>query len=335
VTHYSTSGTVETWKVGATWKPVADLTVRATRSRDIRAPNLSDLYLGGQTNLTNVSDPFKNGTTVVTAVVTSGNATLTPEIAGTWTAGVVYQPSWLHGLTATVDFYRISIKNAIFTPSAVQILSQCASGDSVACALTTRDAGGNLTQVRSVPINQRSELAQGVDFELGYRTSAPNIFSSDNATLEMRALVNYVDKLDITGSLTNIRRAGEVGTNLGAAQGVPHLRGFATISYDANPLSLQLKGRLTGKAKIEADWGPKDVNINDVPAIFYLDTFVGFNVRAGGAKFQIFGAVDNLFDTAPPVAVSQDSINAVGTGTNVVVYDAIGRTFRVGLRFNF
>ncbi len=44
-TGYSTSGYVNTWKVGGTWDtPLDGLRLRALQSRDIRAPNLSELF---------------------------------------------------------------------------------------------------------------------------------------------------------------------------------------------------------------------------------------------------------------------------------------------------
>ncbi len=46
-TSYSTSGQVETWKAGLTYKPIDDITFRATKSRDIRAPNLSEMFSTG------------------------------------------------------------------------------------------------------------------------------------------------------------------------------------------------------------------------------------------------------------------------------------------------
>ncbi|RYE50585.1 MAG: TonB-dependent receptor, partial [Hyphomicrobiales bacterium] len=45
-TDYKTSGSVWTWKVGGTWRPIDDILFRATYSRDIRAPTLFDLYAG-------------------------------------------------------------------------------------------------------------------------------------------------------------------------------------------------------------------------------------------------------------------------------------------------
>ena len=44
-TDYSTSGDVYTWKIGGTWEtPYEPLRLRAVLSRDVRAPNLSELF---------------------------------------------------------------------------------------------------------------------------------------------------------------------------------------------------------------------------------------------------------------------------------------------------
>jgi outer membrane cobalamin receptor len=47
-TDYSTSGFVTTWKAGAVYTPIDDLTFRVTRSRDIRSPNLGELFNAGR-----------------------------------------------------------------------------------------------------------------------------------------------------------------------------------------------------------------------------------------------------------------------------------------------
>ena len=53
----STTGRATTWKLGGTWQVNDDLTLRLTRSRDIRAPTLYDLYAGTQRAPTFVLDP--------------------------------------------------------------------------------------------------------------------------------------------------------------------------------------------------------------------------------------------------------------------------------------
>src|SRR5690606_34049907 len=56
-TDYSTSGYVTTWKLGATWAPIEDIRFRITRSRDIRAPNLNELFQAGTANSDSVRNP--------------------------------------------------------------------------------------------------------------------------------------------------------------------------------------------------------------------------------------------------------------------------------------
>src|SRR3546814_104255 len=58
LTDYSTSGTVTTWKVGGTWDVTPDIRFRATRSRDIRAPALAELFGGSTTAQFTVLDPL-------------------------------------------------------------------------------------------------------------------------------------------------------------------------------------------------------------------------------------------------------------------------------------
>ncbi len=86
---------MHTWKVGLTWQPISELMVRATRSRDIRAPGIGDLYsrdsMGPNTI---VNTPTGS---VSAPILLSGNPTLKPEEADTKTYGITYQPDWLSG----------------------------------------------------------------------------------------------------------------------------------------------------------------------------------------------------------------------------------------------
>src|SRR6185437_1050958 len=106
---------VTTWKLGATYTPINDVRLRVTRSRDIRAPNLGEEFAtgtGGQAG--GVLDPF-NGNQAAPLFLTQtvGNTNLQPEKADTLGLGVVLQPTFLPGFSASVDYYDISINNAI------------------------------------------------------------------------------------------------------------------------------------------------------------------------------------------------------------------------------
>jgi outer membrane receptor protein involved in Fe transport len=78
-TDYSTSGYVTTWKLGATWQPIPDIRFRATRSRDIRAPNLSELYASGTSRTNTLTDPATGRTTVTFREITTGNPICAPK----------------------------------------------------------------------------------------------------------------------------------------------------------------------------------------------------------------------------------------------------------------
>ena len=332
-TDYSTSGSVTTWKIGAVYQPIPDLRFRITRSRDIRAPNLNELFQGGTFAQQTVLNPFRNNASDQFNQQTAGNPNLQPEIARSLTAGVVITPSFLPGFSASVDYYDISIRNSIATLSAQFIVNQCFAGVASFCSVIspTPTTGVDLTGVSVIPFNARTENARGFDFEVSY------IRPVGQGTLGLRVLANYASKLDIVSSAGTITRAGEAGTNLGVAPGVPHLTGMASLSYDTEPMTLQLKGRFIGSAAVEQDYTAANVNQdrNHVPAVVYIDAFLGFNVESMGGKFQFFLAGDNLFNRAPPVAVSQDNTNTQTPGTNVFLYDVIGRTLRAGVNFKF
>ena len=328
ITDYSTSGSVTTWKAGGTWAPIRDIEFRATRSRDIRAPYISDLFATGTTLVQFVNDPTRNNEPATILQTTSGNRNLTPEKADSLTVGVILRPSFLPGFSASVDYYDIKIRDAIAINSSQLIINQCSAGNTVFCSAITRE-NGLLTAVAQIPFNARQENARGIDVELGYRGNL------GNGTLDVRGLFNYVDKLDIVNLVGTVTRAGEAGNNLGVAQGVPRLRALGTITYALDPWVFQLKGRFIGKTKIEADFGPKDININDVPAIMYLDAFISHDFKAMGGSTVLFLAVDNILDQAPPIVVNQDPLVGQAAGTNLIVYDGVGRTVRAGLRFRF
>ncbi|WP_289445687.1 TonB-dependent receptor domain-containing protein, partial [Klebsiella pneumoniae] len=52
---------------------------------------------------------------------TVGNTELKPEIANTWTAGLVVEPRWIPRFRASIDFWHINIDGAIasYTPQVI------------------------------------------------------------------------------------------------------------------------------------------------------------------------------------------------------------------------
>lgn len=111
--HYSDFGGTTNPKVGVTWKPVDDLSLRATYGRSFRAPGLSDL---GEASLFSPIN-FPLGTTrVLSLALQGGNPDLRPETATSWTFGGDYSPSWLSGLRLSATGFRVDFRNRIDRP---------------------------------------------------------------------------------------------------------------------------------------------------------------------------------------------------------------------------
>src|SRR6185437_5107246 len=113
VTGYSTSGVVETWKIGLNSQVTDDFKLRAIWSEDIRAPIISELFAVPQYNRGSLLDP-KTGKSAAIFYTAQGNPNLVPEEANNVSAGIVFTPTWIQGLSASLDYYSINIKKAFY-----------------------------------------------------------------------------------------------------------------------------------------------------------------------------------------------------------------------------
>jgi iron complex outermembrane receptor protein len=134
---------VTTWKVGGTWDtPLEGLRLRGVRSRDIRAPNLDELYSAPQILNTTVTNrlPRQQRPGSSSSSQTIGNVNLKPEESDNTQVGVVYRPTWLSGFSASLDYYTIEISGAIGALGAQQIVDLCqVSGNAAYCGLFKLD----------------------------------------------------------------------------------------------------------------------------------------------------------------------------------------------------
>ena len=225
---YSTAGDANTWKVGLTWEtPIPGIRFRATQSRDIRAPNLSELEpppVGANGSFNNdfvpTSAPDNNHNMIS---VTAGNLFLKPERSYTTEAGIVWQPEFLPGFQASIDYYRIGLAKAIFSYGTQNIEDQCffQSTGTIpvrqlkACAQTAiktangqpqvvQVAGGpagsagrvtdanNVIQIIAQPFNAATMVTDGFDIESSYTFDLEEYDVPGNFTF--RSLINHISK---------------------------------------------------------------------------------------------------------------------------------------------
>lgn len=348
LTSYSTSGTVSTWKVGATWQVIEDFKLRITRSQDIRAPNLAELFAPGtaRTNTVNVALPGGGQRTDQFIEQTTGNLTLTPEKALTWGIGGVITPRFLPGFAASVDFFEIDLKDAIDTLSAQTITSLCVEQSRAEfCQFITpgRGAGDTsvITGIRLVPFNFARRLVRGIDLEGSYRRDI------GPGTMTLRALVShYMDNIVDNGVDAPRNLAGQ---NAGGAEATPTWNYRLSANYDTEHWALNVVGRgfsggVYDNNFVECTSGcpastaaARTINNNRINGQWYLDASLTHRFEVRGVKAEAFLYVRNLLNSDPVLVGNGPTGNNTPAypQTNRNLYDTLGRTFRLGMRVTY
>ncbi|BAK67314.1 TonB-dependent receptor-like protein [Sphingobium sp. SYK-6] len=323
-TSYSTSGGVNTWKVGLNWQPIDDIRFRATRSRDIRAPNLRELFSTSAAGASAAVDPFRNNETPVVVSQANGSTALKPEVADTLTVGGVFTPSFIPGLNISADYYTVQIDDAIGQLGVQNIIDQCFRGATALCPRLERAPNGVLFRVDNGFLNINRLKTRGLDIEGSYRTEL------GSGSLGLRAIASRVFELStlIPGS-TVVNRAGQVGVDGGVPKWTFNIN--ATLKFGGFTASVD--ERIIGAGTYDATF-VEGVTIDDnhVPAITYTDLSLTQDITTeNGRKFQIFATVNNLLDQDPPGNAGNFFVFATRP-TNTFLYDQIGRSFTVGVR---
>ena len=338
-THYDLSGNYWTWKLGLDWAINDDLRVRATRSRDIRAPTLDDLYAPATTN-TNATfqDLFTGQTVTGITSVNGGNPNLTAEIGDTKTAGIVYKPGFVPGLSVAVDVFDITVSNAILSLLATNSTFQKAcfdsKGTSPYCSLYTRPSyannspANNVTVVRNTVVNIAEQHSNGVDVEVNYATRLLDRPAS------LRFLTTYQPHLELVQpGLPTLDNAGVAyGTNAQQAAPIWRVTGMVRFSPIDN-LDVSVQTRWRDSLTHSAD--PTHVIASpNVPAVAFTSLNVSYGIESAYGKSELFLNVSNLFDKDPPPSAFYGSqTNPGGLQGFALGDDPVGRAFTFGVRF--
>ncbi|HYE49654.1 MAG TPA: TonB-dependent receptor [Azospirillaceae bacterium] len=331
ITDYSTSGTVETWKVGATWRPVDDLLLRGTRSRDIRAPTLFDLFAGDQSAIGTLVDPV-SGITANVPQVSGGNPGLEPEEADTFTVGGVVTPSFLPGFSLSIDYFRLKIDGAIGSLSPIQMVTNCqaSGGTAPECALITRPSPNAFpTGIRVAPANIAFLKTSGIDFDATYRTEV------GEGDLTLRLYASYLDEYKTQQSATApVYDFAGFGSSANQPVARPKWRGTFNVNYEIGDFSFFISEQYIGKFTLGSQ-EPNQTYIDPKKsAVWYTDATVSYKLPPfGGADTELFVTVNHVFDRDP--LLIPGTIPGLNLPTIISLYDTVGRAFTVGARVRF
>lgn len=342
-TDYSTSGGVVTWKGGVNWNITDDLRLRGTRSRDIRAPTILDLFgpvtiaRSGYCDLQtkdSVTGSCNTGPTNTVTIESGSNPNLRPETANTFTIGAVYQPGWFRGFSLAVDYYNIKVSNAITAidgrTDATQLECINSNYTAAVCDLYERPLGPSNTSAGNYPtrvfsrlLNVSSLKTRGVDVDMIYRTS----FAGGD--WNFRLVGSYQD------TNASIRTAGAPPVEAAGIDGLPKYRLTGFVGYKTGPFGIETQTTWHSSTKHNANPAVVyDASYPPMPAKAFTDLTLTFDIDHDrtNSTHEFFINVSNLFDTKASILAAP--LPGYGTfATNGE--DVVGRAFVVGLRSRF
>ena len=370
---YSTSGAVNTYKFDVEYAPVSDVRLRASYDRAIRAPNLIELYTPQSVTNTTVvgADPCAGAAPLASpgacahtgvtaaeyghiaqcpagqcATLLGGNAALQPEKADTLSFGASFTPSFLHGFTASVDFYRIVIKGEVADVPQDITLNECLGGNLSYCSGVVRTPVGALfgTTIGGggyiVATNQNIASAEvsGIDLQVSYKWDV-GAFGSMSTTFAGSWLDN--DKSQPVPTEEAYNCAGLFGVTCQTVN--PRWRHVARLSWQTPvDLLLSLQWRFIGSTKLDNNTGNPllatssfgggayDAFDAAMPNVSYLDLTAVYTISK---QLSIRAGVTNLLDKDPPVVSEYET--TTGAPNSYPTYDQLGRQLFVAATAKF
>ncbi|GHA91543.1 TonB-dependent receptor [Algimonas arctica] len=371
----SNSFSTDTYGAQLTWVPTPDITFRGQYQRAVRAPNVVELFTGQSTGLPDlpefgkdsagntVYDPCSSTATTtplasaaacastgVTAAqygsvpdvvsgqtqgIFGGNPNLSPETSDTFTVGAVFTPSFISGLTASVDYFDITIDDAIVSGiGASNILNGCLeTGDATFCDLVQRDGAGSLNAsgpgigFALTNLNAASLATSGIDLQVNYSFDLERFGAENFGDFAVQYASTFLSSSDFTpflGAVTDECEGKFVG-NCGQPTADYRHRAIATWNTPVEGLGVNVTWRHFGS--VENEGNPQSTNEGSLDAANYFDVSTrwefmdGITARAG---------VNNIFENRFPVSVSSGPGINGNNNTYPGIYDT-GRFVFVGL----
>lgn len=358
---YSTIGNTDTWKVGVVWNTAGGFTVRGTYSSAVRAPNIGELFeprtnisisladdpcdidnvnLGSSTRAANCAtalnalgvDPttFDPLLGIFFPAVQGGNPDLKEESADTKTIGFVWQPSFVEGLSLSIDYFDIELTDAVISPTDIAIFNSCYDSptlDNPFCPLLSRDpTTGAANFVELEAVNVAEIQTKGYELSSTYQLSTGalgDFVFSLNAT--------YLSELKIQKSalpgLTDDKGLFNTDTGGSSPEWVTNFDlswyyGKWDANYGINYNSETLRAPLINAQRSTAS------TIIDDP---FVDSFINHDLQVAYAfreNVRFYLGIQNLSDESPDKV--QGSLNGASGRQGFA-----GRTYYTGLNVSF
>jgi outer membrane receptor protein involved in Fe transport len=263
-------------------------------------------------------------------------AKLKPEQGKSIDLGFVYNPSWMDGVSTSVDFWHIYLQDLLTPIDAATVFTACFANDSSPfCSLihrldNTTKQPGNIRVIDTPVVNLGNLSTSGVDFTLNYKIPHFDLGSIDPGNFRAGLSSSYTATYKnnpapgLPGGVTT-EYAGTYTTQFG---NLSRWRGTLTLNWQKDNWNAQWQSRFINHAtNLKADV----VTGANAPmgSVIYHSIQLGYKVPSIHTTFDI--GVDNLFDHAPPLVYQ----NGGNYNVDVSTYDAMGRYYwaRATLKF--
>lgn len=363
-------GRVSTYLYGLDWRVNDWVAFRGQFQRAIRAPNIGDLFGGLQLNFPTLTDPCSSRNTanrtdavrdlcvatgvplasVFTAGVqpdnvvpsrSGGNVNLQEESSDTRTFGVVFTPAALPDLAVTLDYFKITLDDAISQ------LGGGAQNTLNLCYLTVQDASSDFCQaVHRNPATGAITVPYSLDVlqanigaleTSGFDLQGRYGFDLGNSRLDISTLWTYTDEFTVTplqaASQNKNRCVGAYGATCG--EPIPELKGVTRFTWTLGDIGVSLRHRFIDSVTTDRYVLPKTAGAPTVPSLAtftnpkldsqnYVDLSFTWDI---GDKAEVYAGVNNVLDSDPPIIVGQGGYG----NTFPATYDYAGMTFFLGV----
>jgi iron complex outermembrane recepter protein len=372
-----------TYKYGGEWAPLQELRFRAMEEHATRAPNINELFQPLSSGLSNLSvDPCQGNrinpaqanvagtlanlcrlTGVPLAAIGSlpapsagqindllgGNPNLHAEKADTTTIGLVWQPEYVEGLTASLDYYRIKINQAITSPSVTDVLNQCYSPTfnpgltlNAACALVQRSPitgtfnGADAKGVVTSSSNAGTLETYGYDLSLKYSLGLPRpgwgrlsftFDGNDTQSWKFQANASSVDRQ--CAGLYSVACSSVSPSTWPDLR--PRYKWTQRTIWTVSDFDFSYQWRHLSAVHAEAS--------GFLPQFSRIPNFEYFDLAADWQATQMLRVnftINNLMNKQPPIVGSTIGSTAYNSGnTFPSFYDTVGRYFTLAVALHF
>ncbi len=332
-----------TWKFGARWSPIENLSFRAQASTGFRAPNVLELFGGIADTFTGVTDPCNAVNQAANPVVAAncaaqgvpstfiqpaaqlktsagGNPDLEPETSDNFSVGIVFTPEIWGSPRISLDYYDVEIDDAISTPNPAQVINNCYNTPNLTaaeCARIGRGPAGDVVRFDLLNENLNSIETSGYDMNMSFS------WETDFGSISADWLISYLDEyIEVSATGVKDDRTGVIACDVCDFNGYPELKSNLSVTLQRDNWSVSASWRYLDEMDIDDQIG-FDTITTSTDSVSYFDVYGSYSWN----NLQLSLGIENVSDEEPPF------IPSISANTNPT-YDYLGRFYSARVKFS-